>query len=58
MKDCSSVVSAFDTTDDSFESPEGETVSCKGMTLCPDGSSPPCVWKRKTVTGCEATATG
>ncbi|CDW85328.1 UNKNOWN [Stylonychia lemnae] len=23
------------------------------MTLCPDGSSPPCQWSRKTVTGCQ-----
>ncbi|CDW88065.1 UNKNOWN [Stylonychia lemnae] len=52
VKECKSVISAFDITDQQFTNGEGEVVQCKGMTLCPDGSSPPCSWKRKIVTGC------
>ncbi|CDW89137.1 UNKNOWN [Stylonychia lemnae] len=31
---------------------DGEEVTCSDMKVCPNGSRPPCNWKRKTYTGC------
>ncbi|CDW90313.1 UNKNOWN [Stylonychia lemnae] len=50
VKQCNEAVSVFDTS----SSNEGEQITCRGMTSCPDGSIPPCVWKRKVITKCTA----
>ncbi|CDW78025.1 UNKNOWN [Stylonychia lemnae] len=44
VKQCKEVLSAFES--------EGEQITCKGMTSCPNGSIPPCVWVKKITTKC------
>ncbi|CDW88160.1 UNKNOWN [Stylonychia lemnae] len=36
----------------SAETADGEEVQCSDMKKCPDGSRPPCNWKRRTYTDC------
>ncbi|CDW90957.1 UNKNOWN [Stylonychia lemnae] len=56
VKQCQEANSVFDITSTLSEF-IGESVSCRGMTVCPDGSPPPCSWTRKIATQCFNTQT-
>ncbi|CDW76723.1 UNKNOWN [Stylonychia lemnae] len=53
VKQCKQAVSLFDQTEGTADSQEGEQITCASMSICPDGSQPPCNWRRKTLTSCQ-----